>query len=208
MKNHAANLLLALLAAPLLFAGCQGTSLCNTCGWKPNIRPIDRVCLPAGASRTADIPLYRADIDAQYTQIAYIDSFACTQCDAKDGIEPETIRLMLEDLKAKARAAGADAVIRVKLLSNKLEGFKENPRTPFYSVMQGTWEQPFFRGIAIRWDGKPPREARELAEPVPPPVGIAVPLRNTVPPTGEGTLPIPPESVPQPTFPRVDAPQR
>lgn len=121
------------------------------------IRPIDHACLPAGTS-PADIALYRQDIDAEYLQIAYLDSFFCQDPGEKE------VKDMLDDLKAKARIAGADAVIRVKMLSDVRSGALDNPRTPFRSMEQGEWKEKFFRGIAIKYLRQPEGEPAAVPE--------------------------------------------
>lgn len=178
---------------------------CAPCGYRNPVRPIDRACLPAGTS-PAEIPLYRGDVLAKYTELATVDSFACSQCYATDGMEPAVVQDMLQDLQEKARSVGADAVIRVKMLGNQVAGFKENARTPFWSVEQGEWKEPFFRGIAIKYTTPQKGEPRVVAErPLGP--GPALPQDRLVP-RRAGTLGIDPLAVPQPTFPQAEAPRR
>jgi hypothetical protein len=195
---------LPLLTITVIAAGCL-YGCCSPCGSREPVRPVDRACLPAGTS-PAEIPLYRGDVEARYRVIATIDSFACSQCETKDGIEPEVIQEMMRDLQEKARAAGADALIRVKLLSNKVSGFKENPRTPFWSVMQGQWEEPFFRGVAIKYEQPMAGEPRAIPERTPGPLPVLPQDRPL--PVRAGTLPIDPLAVPQPVHPQVEAPRR
>lgn len=123
----------------------------RSCCEKPPIRPIDKTCLPAGTSPKV-VPLYRADVAAKHQQIAYIDSFvAFDNC-------TDTVQKQLKDLEAKARTTGADALIRVRLLRNRVIGYKENPYTPFFDVMQGESEDYFFRAIAIKYLEPVPEE--------------------------------------------------
>lgn len=190
---------------------------CQTCGNKPAIRPIDKACLPAGRS-PSQIQLYREDVEAPHRQIAYIDSCKSEVCYPKDKtkaknkdteqlIEPEEVRKMLEDLKAKARSIGADAVVRVKMEHNRRTGFVENPETPFWSVKQDESRQYFFHGIAIKFDNAADIEhpgelrARNLASPQPTQADQLVPERA-------GTLPIKPNSVPQAGNPSIQGPKR
>jgi uncharacterized protein YbjQ (UPF0145 family) len=140
------NALTRFLVAALAAAGILAIAGCSTCN-RPPIRPIDHACLPAGQS-PADIPLLPGDVETDRVEIAKIDSFACKDLDA------DAVRRMMEDLKAKARVAGADAVIRVQRLHNLREGFISNPNTPFPSVMQGEWKEYFFRGTAVKYTGR------------------------------------------------------
>lgn len=182
-----------------------GYSICESCNSQPPIRMIDHACLPAGKS-PADVPLYRQDIDEQYVQIAHIDSYVCQ--DPDEGCT----KAMLKDLEAKARIAGADAVIRVKMLANKRTGFIENPRTPFISLQQGKWEENFFRGIAIKYT-RPPKPAPEtVQEPALGPVLIQERLElRDIRGRRVRTYPVniaPQNNAPVPTFPQVEAPTR
>lgn len=127
----------------------------DCCGHNPPIRSIDRTCLPAGAPRP-NLPLYKTDLQEHYQEIATIDSYvSADKCD-------DTTRLQLKDLQAKGQAVGADALIRVRLLSNKITGWQENPETPFFSVKQGTGEDYFFRATAIKYLRWPKAEPRPM----------------------------------------------
>jgi hypothetical protein len=130
----------------------QGT---DCCGENPPIRSIDRTCLPAGAPRP-DLPLYTSDLNAHYTEIAYVDSYISTdKCE-------DTTRQQLKDLQAKGQAIGADALIRVRPLKNRITGWKENPDTPFFSVKQGESEDHFYRATAIKYLKWPDQEPEAL----------------------------------------------
>lgn len=144
---------MALLAAIPLSASCEPSKA----RYSP-IRPIDGACLPAGKP-SAEMPLYRADLDADYEQIAYVDSIPV----CKD--EPSSMSLMMKDIKERGREAGADAIIRVKLAFNRTDGFVNNPNTPFDSVMQGSTKTFFLRGIAIKYRTKPDGEPAMIPEP-------------------------------------------
>ena len=122
----------------------------------PPIRSIDRTCLPAGPPR-ANLPLYTTDLAEQYQEVATIDSFLSTdKCE-------DTTKLQLKDLQAKGQAVGADALIRVRPLANRFEGWQENNETPFWSVKQGTSKDYFFRATAIKYR-KWPQGEPELKE--------------------------------------------
>lgn len=138
----------------------------DCCGNNPPIRSIDRNCLPAGAPR-ADLPLYTSDLNAHYQEIANVDSYISTdKCE-------DTTRMQLKDLQAKGQAIGADALIRVRPLKNRITGFKENPDTPFWSVKQGESSDFFYRATAIKYLKWP------AAEPEPIPAQTASPVAVT-----------------------------
>ncbi len=123
----------------------------QSCCEKPPIRVIDKTCLPAGSSPKV-VPLFRADVNAKYQQIAYIDSFvALDNCS-------DTVQKQLKDLQAKARQTGADALVRVRLLKNRVRGFKEDPYTAFFSVTPGASDDYFFRATAIKYLERVPEE--------------------------------------------------
>lgn len=131
----------------------QDSPLC--CGEKPPIRPIDKTCLPVGGAHK--VPLYRSDLAAKYQEIANIDSYTATDnCS-------DTVKLQLKDLQSKGSVIGADALIRVRLLANKVTGFQENPDTPFWSVKQGTSNDFFYRATAIKYLEPQPAEPKEQA---------------------------------------------
>ncbi len=142
---------------PGALACIAAVSLAQTptcCADKPPIRPIDKTCLPAG--NRGEVPLYHTDLLLKYQEIANIDSFK------SDNNCSDTVRMQLKDLQAKGRIAGADALIRVRLLANHVRGFQENPDTPFFSVKQGTSNDLFYRATAVKYLEAPPREVEGL----------------------------------------------
>jgi len=92
-----------------------------------------------------EIALFEGDCVRPVKELAVIDSFRAKKLDEK------TVERMMRDLQAKAQAVGADAVIQVRRLRTNHEGFVSNPRTPFPSVMQGKWNEYFFRGTAVKY---------------------------------------------------------
>jgi len=127
----------------------------DCCGNNPPIRSIDRTCLPAGSPRP-NLPLYTSDLAAQYQEVAVVDSFISTdKCD-------DTTRNQLKDLQAKGQAIGADALIRVRPLNNRVRGWQENPDTPFFSVRQGQSKDYFYRATAIKYLKTPATEPEPL----------------------------------------------
>jgi hypothetical protein len=142
---------LCISGAPVLPASAD-----DCCGHNPPIRSIDRTCLPAGAPRP-DLPLYTSDLAEQYQEIANVDSYISTDKCA------DTTRQQLKDLQAKGQAIGADALIRVRPLANNIQGWKENPDTPFWSVRQGASKDYFYRATAIKYLRWPKAEPKPLA---------------------------------------------
>jgi hypothetical protein len=142
---HLPRLRVALFAlVAFAAAGCpmaQDSSSC--CPDKPPIRPIDKTCLPAGRSKP--VPLFRGDLLVKYQEVANIDSFL------SDDNCSDTAKLQLKDLQAKGCAIGADALIRVRLLTNNVRGFQVNPDTPFWSLKQGAANDYFYRATAIKY---------------------------------------------------------
>lgn len=137
--------------------GTTAPTLAQTacCGHNPAIRAIDHTCLPAGAPRP-ELPIYMTDLNEKYQEIATIDSFIT------DNKCMDTLVKQARDVQTKGQAVGADAVIRVRSLSNKITGFKENPDTPFFSVRQGESNDYFVRGTAIKYLVWPKAEPQAL----------------------------------------------
>ncbi len=123
-------------ANALLFTGCAS-------GPREIQRVDPREIRPARSPR--NVELLSKSPDQPYHEIAVVDSFRAKKLDA------EVTSRMMEDLQKKAAALGADAVINVRRLADRHEGFVSNPRTPFPSVMQGEWKTYFFRGTAVRY---------------------------------------------------------
>ncbi len=140
-------LLCAALAASILMTGCS--TLCADCGAKPSVRRTDHACLPSGGAPTmGTIPVMAGPLpgDRDYVEIANIDSYSIPGKPT-----PEQTEAQKTDLEAKGRAAGADAVIQVQRLNSTKNGWINNPRTPFPSVMQGETKLYFQRGVAIKF---------------------------------------------------------
>jgi hypothetical protein len=126
---------LALLAV-VLVAGCAGSNptvrVYNPGGIRPPVSP-------------GSVELLKGKPNRKYTELGVVDSFRAKQ------LTPEETSQMMTDLQHKAASLGADAVIDVRRLADRHEGFVNNPRTPFPSVMQGEWKEYFFRGTAVRY---------------------------------------------------------
>ncbi len=149
------RILMIFSLAAVVLATATASAQVDCCGKNPPIRPIDRTCLPAGAPR-AELPIYMTDLNEKYQEIATIDSYFA------DNKRMETVVKQARDIQAKGQAVGADAVIRVRPLANKVHGFKENPDTPFFSVKQGSSEDYFVRGTAIKYIVWPKAEPQAL----------------------------------------------
>lgn len=92
-----------------------------------------------------EIKLYINQTKRPHMPIAFINS------KSDSNLEPETKKAQLEDLKERARELGADAVINIRNLNNKVNGFTVDERVPFHSYRQGNYELSFFRGTAIKF---------------------------------------------------------
>lgn len=164
------NLILFSVAALLLVS--TSSVKADTVGdyMPPAVRSIDRTCLPAGPIKPA-VPMFLGDLNEKYQEIANIDSYvAMDKCEA-------TTKLQLKDLQAKGQAVGADALIRVRILKNDIQGWKENPDTPFFSVHQGGSSDYFYRATAIRYLRPPVGEPEEMGVKV----AVSSPVNQTSP---------------------------
>lgn len=146
MKN--VSVALSLCAAAMVLTSCScilapaRTVAVDNAKLGPK-RPVESVALIHG--------------DAGGTKVASISSIRDTKF-----TEPE-INAMLADLRKQGAQAGVDAVTNIRVLHDWRRGFINNPRTPFYSRMQGTENLYFLRGDGVRFaDGKAPaaREAK------------------------------------------------
>lgn len=63
---------------------------------------------------------------------------------------------MVEELKAKARRLGGDAVQDIRLLQKEVRGLTIDERTPFPSWKQGRYPLHFLRGTAIVYESSLP----------------------------------------------------
>lgn len=112
------------------------------------------------------MPLYTSDLNAHYQEVANVDSFiSMDKCE-------DTTRMQLKDLQAKGQAIGADALIRVRPLANKVTGWKENPDTPFWSVKQGESSDYFYRATAIKYIKWPTSEPEAIPAQTASPVAV------------------------------------
>jgi len=91
------------------------------------------------------VKLYNSDISETHIKLAQIQSFADSSRDT------ETKRAQLVDLTKRARRMGADAVVNVRQLENRVRGMVVDEKVPFRSYQQGRYEMYFLRGVAIKY---------------------------------------------------------
>ena len=93
----------------------------------------------------AEIKLFVNEVRRPHVKVAIVQSFADTEPDA------EKKREMLEALTREARRVGADAVMNVRQLRNKVRGAVVDEAVPFRAYKQGRYDMYFMRGTAIRF---------------------------------------------------------
>ncbi|MDX2177389.1 MAG: hypothetical protein SF028_13065 [Candidatus Sumerlaeia bacterium] len=156
MTRHA--MLTAALGAALLAGGCAATRTHHLTESRYRALPED-----------APVRLYVNTVAQPHLEIAQINSFPA------DEDTPEIRREQLEDLQARARRLGGDAVVNIRSLKNKGRGWVPDDRTPFDSYRMGDYQQFFLRGTAIRFE-----EAPAAAQPADPAVAPAdIPQERT-----------------------------
>jgi hypothetical protein len=146
-------MLTAALGAALLAGGCAATRTHHLTDSRYRALPDD-----------APVRLYVNTVAQPHLEIAHINSFPA------DKDTPEVRRQQLEDLQARARRLGADAVVNIRSLRNKGRGWIPDDQTPFDSYRLGNYEQFFLRGTAIRFEEAP--EAAPAAAPAVAPADI------------------------------------
>lgn len=95
--------------------------------------------------RDYPIELYATDVQTPHERIAILDSREV------DRLTTATRKMLIEDLRMRARKFGADAVTNVVLLTKSVRGWVPDPQTPFRSWRQGWRDHYFLRGYAIRF---------------------------------------------------------
>lgn len=151
LRKTAALTLLILLAA--IASSCAGPRT----KWFVQQPPEP---LPAGAR----VDVYVGMIDPPYQPIAIIETRP--QAYAADPARNEQIKQdQYEELCARARGVGANAIQNVQILAQHVKGMTPDERTPFKSWQQGRYNRYFMRGMAIK---APERQGQTLsdAEPV------------------------------------------
>ncbi len=136
---------LALIAA-LIFplGGCFSTRVKRLSEYHYKAKP-----------RQFEMPAYTGSVQRPHVVIAVIDSSPSEEVDEKMRAK------MLEQVKRRARGLGADAVQKVRLLTEKGTGYIPDQATPFPAVKQGTYKAKFMRAEAIKFpdaDSQPVRK--------------------------------------------------
>lgn len=132
-------------------------SLAGGCAVR-KVTPITTEKFPARAA-DAEVKLYPGDIARSNVKIAYVQSFAETDPDI------ETKKKQLQDLQKSTRRLGGDAVVNLRQFHNKVRGLVRDEAVPFPAVKQGSEDQVFYRGIAVRYVD--PEQAELLNQPIP-----------------------------------------
>jgi hypothetical protein len=127
------TLLLMAVAALLTGPGCQ--------------RPRSLALSDQKYERLADddkVDVYVGDVQQPHEELAIIET-------ASTGwVDDEIKRHWIEELQAKARAMGGNAIQETRILTKRIAGFVPDERTPFASVRQGRTEYYFMRAKVIR----------------------------------------------------------
>ena len=118
----------------ILIAGCTATPMQRLTTLRFQPTPKDQ-----------PVKLYNSDVTEPHIKLAQIQSFADSSRDT------ETKRAQLLDLTERARRIGADAVVNVRQLENRVRGMVVDEKVPFRSYQQGRYEMYFLRGVAIRY---------------------------------------------------------
>jgi len=175
------------LAAGVLAAGCSTTKVKYLTEERYSPTPAEE-----------KISLYVNEVERPHVKIAYVQSTGAANK------ETETVREQLRDLREKAREAGADAVVNVQQLSDKIRGYVRDEKVPFRAYEQGTAQRYFLRGTAIRFVENP-----ELAD-APEETPLTPPADSMTPPDEAGIPEIvtrdPEEEYPIEVMPRGQAP--
>lgn len=134
------SLLLVVAAATVAVAG-------SGCG-RARIHPLVAQAPPR--LTTGEPEVFATTPERPYREIAVITT------QPRQGMEDEVLRVHLKALRRAAERAGADAVMNVRLLTVKKEGYVRDPAPPFPAVKQGAWAEYVLRGTAVVYDDAPP----------------------------------------------------
>lgn len=123
-----------LLLAVLVIAGCSNRRTYRLASEKFPPTPADQ-----------EVRLFVNEVREPHVKIAMVQTFASRSR------ENDVTRDQLQELNDRARALGADAVVNVRVLRNRVDGYVVDERVPFRSYRQGRNELYFLRGTAIRF---------------------------------------------------------
>lgn len=126
--------LFLLLFLPFLAIGCSN----------PKYRQLTQERFPAKADAT-DVRLYVNQVRRPHIKLAHVQSFADVSRDN------DVRREQLRDIRETAAKFGADAVMEIRQMNNRVRGFVQDERTPFRSYTQDRYETYFLRGVAIKF---------------------------------------------------------
>lgn len=130
---RAARVFLFLMTLAGVLTACGGPRVKMLTNERP--RPLEP---------NARVDVYLGEIKPPFQEVAIIET------DANSYVDNEVKKRQLEQLKARARKLGANAVQNVKILSKRIKGYTIDERVPFTAWQQGQYELYFMRGTAIR----------------------------------------------------------
>jgi hypothetical protein len=93
----------------------------------------------------SEVRLFLGELERPHFDLALLDSYV-DQSEA-----PAVKRDQLSDLREKAAALGADAVVDIRALAEQHRGLVPDPAVPFNAWRQGEYELYFLRGKAVRF---------------------------------------------------------
>lgn len=137
----AARAMAALLVATALLAvGCDRARMQYLTDRRYEPRPLSH-----------SIDLYQGKLDVPHEEIAWLDTGGVALSEGETALSTDTRRVLIAELKERARQVGGDAVIEVTMLERPQRGWVRDPSTPFRSFRQGWTDFYFLRGKAVRF---------------------------------------------------------
>lgn len=95
--------------------------------------------------RSFDMPAHFREIEQLYVPIALIDSAP------REVVNDQAREEMLKEIKEAARKMGADAIHKVQFVKGSNAGYIPDPATPFPSLKQGSLDETYLRGEAVKF---------------------------------------------------------
>lgn len=135
----------AAILCTALFAACTG----------PRTHRFD-AAVHAPLDPDEPVDLYIGELSGPHEALAVIET------DAASYVDDTVKQRQMDQLRAKARRLGANAVYDVQILPKRVKGFTVDERTPFPSWRQGRYELYFMRGTAVSVAGQEPGSFDEL----------------------------------------------